>query len=460
MRLRKIAGLVLRQIVMLTITASLAAAAAAQEASQMSLDDRSSDQENRLHEDAAFAQLQGISFLDPALVVAWNQAVSEIAFAEDQFFTFKGHRAQAMMHIAMHDALNAVIPVYRRFAYRGNDFFAHPIAAAAQAAHDVVVSQYPGEQARLEAELANWLSPIPNGFYKARGIALGRQSAAAILALRTNDGWDFQGTYTFSSELGAYQTTPPWNGFVFQPGFRFAKPFGLSSPDQFRPVPPPELDSPQYAAAYNEVKDFGRADSAVRTLDQTRYAVWWMEFPEGSVNRLARQLVTQRGTHLWRAARMFALLNMSHSDAYIATWDSKFEYNRWRPYTAIREADRDGNPATEADPNWEPLRVTPPHPDYVSAQSAGCGATFEVLKRTFGDHVPFTMETMTAPPEMPTRSFRSFSAAAAECADSRVRLGWHFRYATNRGLALGRAVAEWMDENHLEFRVASAQHQP
>ncbi len=459
MILRKIVVLVLRKIAVLAIAASLAVAAATQEVAHTSLDMRTSDQENRRHEDTAFAQLKHFFFLDPALVVAWNRTVNEIAFAEDQFLTFKGVRAHAMMHIAIHDALNSVIPLYRRFAYRNNDSFAHPIVAAAQAAHDVVVSQYPGEQARLDAELANWISRVPDGPRKTRGIALGQQSATAILALRTGDGWDFQGTYAFSSELGAYQTTPPWNGFVLQPGFRFARPFGLRAPNQFRPAPPPGLDSQKYAAAYNEVKDFGRVDSMVRTLDQTLYAVWWMEFTEGSVNRLARQLVTQREPNLWRAARMFALLNMSMFDGYLANWDSKYEYNHWRPYTAIREAARDGNQATEADSNWEPLRTTPPFPEYASAHSTACGASFEVLKRTFGNHVSFTMETTTAPPEMPTRSFRSFSAAAAECADSRVRLGWHFPYATNRGLALGRAVAGWLAENHLEFRGASSQNE-
>jgi len=450
--LRKFAVLALHKLVVLTVAIPLASAAVAQETPQTGLGARFSDQETRRLEDAEFAQSQHVFFLDPALVVSWNQTVNEIAFAEDQFLTFKGVRAHAMMHIAIHDALNAVIPLYRQFAYHGANFFAHPIAATAQAAHDVVLSQYPGEQARLDAELANWLSRIPDGLYKTRGITLGRQSAAAILALRTGDGWDFQGAYTFSNGLGAYQTTPPWNGFVLQPGFRFAKPFGLRAPNQFRPAPPPRLDSPQYAAAYNEVKDFGRADSQVRTLDQTRYAVWWMEFTEGSMNRLARQLVTQRKPHLWQAARMFALLNMSMFDSYLANWDSKFEYNHWRPYTAIRQAASDGAPATAADPNWEPLRTTPPFPEYVSAHSTVCASSFEILKRTFGDHVAFTMETTTAPPEMPTRSFRSFSAAAAECADSRVRLGWHFRYATNGGLALGRAVAGWLEENHLEFR--------
>jgi hypothetical protein len=150
---------------------------------------------------------------------------------------------------------------------------------------------------------------------------------------------------------------------------------------------------------------------------------------------------------------MFALLNMSLYDSYIAVWDAKYEYNHWRPHTAIREAVSDGNPATAADPIWEPLRTTPPFPEYVSAHAAGTKAAMDILARTFGDNVSFTMATTTLP-QMPTRSFRSFSAAAAECADSRVRLGWHFRYATDAGLTLGREVADWLDKNHLEFRVA------
>ena len=152
---------------------------------------------------------------------------------------------------------------------------------------------------------------------------------------------------------------------------------------------------------------------------------------------------------------MFALLNMSLYDGYIAVWDSKYEYNHWRPYTAIREAAADSNPATAPDPTWEPLRTTPPFPEYISAHAAGTKAAMDILSRTFGDNVSFTMATTTAPPQMPTRSFRSFSAAAEECADSRVRLGWHFRYATDAGLALGRAVADWLDRNYLEFEGGS-----
>jgi hypothetical protein len=155
---------------------------------------------------------------------------------------------------------------------------------------------------------------------------------------------------------------------------------------------------------------------------------------------------------------MFALLNMSLYDGYIAVWDSKYEYNHWRPYTAIREAAADSNAATVADPTWESLRPAPPFPEYVSAHAAGTKAAMDILARNFGDSVPFTMTTTTAPPEMPTRSFRSFSEAAAECADSRVRLGWHFRYGADAGVALGRAVADWLYKNHLEFRGASPWH--
>jgi hypothetical protein len=239
---------------------------------------------------------------------------------------------------------------------------------------------------------------------------------------------------------------------VLQPGFRFATPFGLRSPAQFRPSPSLRLRSSAYARAYNEVKDFGRLDSTVRTPDQTGYAVWWMEFTEGSMNRLARNLVTKHGTDLWDAARLFALLNMAMFDAYVTAWDSKFAANHWRPYTAIRSAAADGNPDTATDATWEPLRTTPPFPEYVSAHSTVCSSSLEILSRSFGRRVAFTMDTTTASPGMPTRSFVSFRSAAEECADSRVRLGFHFRYATDGGLDLGRRVAGNVATQHLQRR--------
>lgn len=381
------------------------------------------------------------NLLNADVIVAWNGLAHDIAFAEDQFLTFKGQRAMAMMHLAMHDALNSIVPLYRRYASVGPRVAADPIAAAAQAAYAVLVSQYPGQQSRLAAELKASLGQVPSGKLRDRGIELGNAAAAAIVTLRSNDGFDDPGTYEFRSGPGEYQTTPPWNGFVAQPGFRFAKPFALDAPSQFRPPPPPPLTSRLYARALREVKENGAIDSTRRSEDQTAYALWWMEFAEGSVNRLARHLTVERRTHLWVAARLFAHLDVALFDAYVGTWDSKYEYNHWRPYTAVRAADTDNNPRTQPEPAWEPLRPTPPFPEYASAHATACAASFGILERSLGDSGSFTMQTTTAPPGMPTRTFGNFRAAAAECADSRVRLGWHYRYSTDAGLALGQRVA-------------------
>jgi hypothetical protein len=259
------------------------------------------------------------------------------------------------------------------------------------------------------------------------------------------------GTYRFQDAPGQYQTTPPWDGFVAQPGFRFAKPFALASQAQYRPPPPPPLTSIAYARALREVKEYGAIDSTLRTDDQTAYALWWMEFAEGSVNRLARQLVDGHGTELWAAARLFAQIGMSLFDSYVAVWDSKYEYNYWRPRTAIRAAGADKNPRTTPNPGWESLRPTTPHPEYASAHAAGCAASLSILERALGSQ-SFTMETTTAPAAMPTRTFASFRAAARECADSRVRLGFHFRHATTAGAVLGGHVARHVVQHTLRPR--------
>ena len=388
----------------------------------------------------------------PDVIASWNSVAHDIAVAEDQFLTFKGQRALAMMHLAMHDALNAIVPVYETYAFRGSDRLAHPIAAAAQAAHDVLLSQYPGRQVALADQLTRWLAQVQDGVARTRGIDLGRATAAAILARRDGDGWDFPGAYEFRDGPGRYQTTPPWNGFVAQPGFRFAKPFVLEYPHQFRPPPPPPLRTKAYARALREVQEYGAVDSMRRTNDQTAYAIWWMEFAEGSVNRLARQLVSDRRMHLWAAARLFAHIGVALYDGYVATWDAKYAYNHWRPFTAIRGAGTDDNPNTTPDAGWDSLRPAPPFPDYSSAHAAACAASFGVLADAFGRESSFTMETTTAPPGMPTRTFDSFPAAAAECADSRVRLGFHFRYATDAGLALGQRIARYVSSRTLRAR--------
>jgi hypothetical protein len=399
------------------------------------------------HQDGASVETAPLDSISPRHVRAdaitrWNQLAHDIAFAEDQFLTFKGQRALAMMHLAMHDVLNSIVPVYERYAYTGpRRVPADPLAAVAQGAYEVLISEYPDQQSKLAGELAAWLARVPPGRLRDHGVELGRAAAAAIVNIRASDGWNTPGEYEFRTGPGQYQTTPPWNGFVASPGFRFAKPF-VSGPEKpLRPAPPPPLRSAAYARAFREVKEYGALNSASRTEEQTNSAIWWMEFAEGSVNRLARKLTADRNLHLWSAARLFAHIGMALFDGYVAVWDAKYEFNHWRPYTAIRAADTDGNPRTTPDESWEPLRPTPPFPEYVSAHATACAASFGILEQSFGGNVPFTMETTTAPPQMPTRSFAGFGDATLECANSRVNLGFHFRYSTDAGVVLGRNIA-------------------
>jgi hypothetical protein len=378
-----------------------------------------------------------------------------MAFAEDQFFTFKGERTFSMMHIAQHDALNAIRPSFKPYVFSGSQPDADPTAAAAQAAHDVMGHEYtkPEQKTKIDELLAQQLGAIPDGAAKAAGTALGGKSAQAILAARDDDKCFFAGTYEFQKGMGRYQSTPPHKkGFVAQPGFAQAKPFSMKASDQFRPPAPPALESPEYAVAYNEVKEKGAAKSKTRTADETAYAIWWMEFTDGSMNRLARQLIREKGVDLWEAVRLLAYLNMSMYDSYISTWDAKYHFGHWRPYTAIHLAGKDPNKATKPDKKWESLRPAPPFPDYSSAHSTVCASSMAVFAKAFGDETEFTMTTTTAPPDMPKRTFSSFSKAAEECADSRVMIGFHFRYACEAGKKAGREIAEWTMANYLAPR--------
>jgi PAP2 superfamily len=391
--------------------------------------------------------------LPGSVIVQWNQLAYEIAFAEDQFTTFKGQRALAMTHLAQHDALNTIVRRFESYAAKTRRVpQAEPTAAAAQAARQVLIAQYPAAQSEIDALLAQQLASIA-GDPRRRdlGIDVGRAAAAAILELRNRDGWEVAGAYEFFMAPGAYQTTPPWQGLVLHPGLANAKPFMLNSAAQVRPPAPPPLQSRAYARAFEEVKKFGSHASSVRTADQTAYAIWWMEFSEGLVNRLARRLANEKKLELWETARLFALMNAALVDTYVAVWDSKYAFNHWRPYTAIRQATSDGNSRTQPDLQWESLRPAPPFPEYVSAHAAGCACTFAILAREFGGrNMPLTLDSLTAPPGMPTRSFKSFGAAADECADSRVRLGFHFRYSTDAGQKLGWRTASYAMEHYLK----------
>lgn len=399
------------------------------------------------------------------LAVSWNERVMAMAVAEDGLLTLKGLRTASMMHIAMHDALNASHAVYTTYAYHDKATDANPVAAATQAAYQIAADQYPGEQERLQEELNRWLSTVEEGPPKAKGIALGKASSKKILAQRENDNWNAEGEYTWHpmapgvyAEFNEHSGTP--EGFVFGAGWAKAKPFMLRKQNQFRSAPPPAINSKEYTQAYNEVKEVGRFESTKRTSDQTHLAMWWKDFVENSHNRLARELVMAEKMNLWEAARLFALLNMSVFDAYINVFENKFFYNHWRPYTAIRRGANDRNPNTVPDTAWNNLhKHTYAFPSYPSAHGTASAAAMTVLADVLGESYAFTMTTTevdSAGPfsgkmkmDPPTRSFESFSSAALECSLSRVYLGIHFRYDSIEGNKLGTKIGTYAYDNFL-----------
>jgi len=402
---------------------------------------------------------------DAQALVAWNARLFAAAEAEDGLLTLKGVRTAAMMHLAIHDTLNSIDRRYRVFAFEGDGSGADPIAAATQAAYAIAVDQYPARRKEWDAERRRWLARVRPGRDTDRGLVLGAAAAARVLAQRANDGWDSEAIYQWRpmapgvyAEFNEHSGTP--QGFVFGAGWAVAKPFVLRSPSQFRSPPPPAIRSGEYTRAFEEVREVGSFESTTRTADQTHLAMWWKDFAENSHNRLARGLVVDEETDLWVAARLFALLNMSIMDAYISVFDNKFFYNHWRPYTAIHWAEHDGNRATHGDVDWNNLhRHTYAFPSYPSAHGTACAAAMAVMANTFGDGRYFKMSTpqvAAAGPmspkismKPPTRSFDSFSAAARECALSRVYLGIHFRYDSVEGTRLGRRIGGYIVANAL-----------
>lgn len=399
------------------------------------------------------------------LVAAWNRQVLTVAEAEDGFLTLKGVRTAAMMHLAIHDALNAIEPRYAPWLETPPAPGADPTAAATGAAFEVARDQYPDEEARFRTEIDRWLSRVEDGPAETAGVELGRATAAAVLADREGDRWDGQGDYEWQprapgvyAEMGDHSGTP--EGFVFGAGWAEAEPFTLGTPSRFRAPPPPAIDSEAYTRAFREVQEVGALESETRTADQTHLAMWWKEFVESSHNRLARRLVVEEELDLWEAARTFALLNVSIYDAYVGVFDEKFQYNHWRPYTAIRRAAEDGNPETREDPEWDNLhRHTYAFPSYPSAHGTACAAAMTVFAETFGRDRPVTMtiervdragpmsEKVSMEPA--TRSFESFAAAAEECSLSRVYLGIHFRYDSEAGTELGREIGSHVVTGYL-----------
>lgn len=383
-------------------------------------------------------------------VLDWNRFAQQIIVADNGYINpLPATRALAMMHLAMHDAINAAQPRYVTYVTEARDAQADPGIAAVQAAHDVLAAIYPKQQPALQLFLEQYLDDAGLEPGVAKGVALGKRAASDILAARASDNSANEELYKEGTAPGAYRFVPGFN-FVNMPHWRTVRPFALTSPSQFRVKAPPALTSAEYSRAFEEVRRKGGRQSDERTRDESHYAAFWYELSDIGWNRIARVVSREHPQDLWATARTFALLNAALADSYIAGWDSKMHYDFWRPISAIRLAAEDGNRATAPTPTWEPFLTTPPVQDYPSTHSVLGSAGAVVLAYAFGrDDVRFSFASLSADPANPTRSFRSFSEAARENAESRVKAGIHFRFAIEAGLTLGQDIGRYTVKNLL-----------
>jgi hypothetical protein len=378
-------------------------------------------------------------------VTEWNRIATD-AFAPTQGTNpMAQSRTLAILHAAIHDALNAID---RRFEAYTPGLPAAPAAsvdaAVAAAARDVLVGLVADQTALVEAAYASALARIEDGPARSAGIAIGQASAWANMARRQGDGFEdaTQPVYVPRPGRGEYQFTPPFN-FAAQPGWGRVTPFVIDLQDH-------ELDGPQrlfsvqYARDLAYVQAIGDIASTMRTPEQAEIAQFWYEDSPLGWNRIANTAVRRRGLDPWSAARAFALVNFAMADGFIAGFEAKYRFGFWRPETAIRGAATDGNPLTKADATWQPFLITPPVPDYPSTHTVLGWAAAEVLIDLLGDRMRFLADSLTLPGV--TRDFRGFSAAADENGLSRLYAGIHFRHAVKdgrrQGRSIGRAVAE------------------
>jgi hypothetical protein len=389
----------------------------------------------------------------PNPVVQWNRnLLALVRTAGAQPATIHPTRSFAMMHAAIYDAVNSIDQSHHAYMVKvaGASRHASQDAAAASAAHDVLVALYPKFQAALESELQTSLAAIPDAVRKADGVKIGATVAAQMLALRGNDGSAATPpAFIFDAAPGSYQKTPPnFPNPVFT-HWAFVIPFALQQASQFRPGPPPALTSGAYAATLNEVKAFGQAGGTAATADQTLTGRFWNGPIQNYWNEIAQTAAMDFQLTTARSARLFALLNLTFADSVIAFYDAKYTYKLWRPITGIRAADTDGNPATTADPAWLPVVTnTPADPSYPGAHAVIGAAGAEILSAFLDqDRFRFTVTSEVLPGV--TRSFTEFSDAANEASLSRVFAGVHYRADLTTGRRLGRHVASYLLERFL-----------
>ncbi|MEO1054569.1 MAG: phosphatase PAP2 family protein [Bacteroidota bacterium] len=385
------------------------------------------------------------------LIVELNNLTYTVAEQHDHFYSFVGIRALTMVHLAIHDAFNAVEPEFETYAYHRKQPKANAHMAAVKATRTILLNIYPDRRDTILQVCDRLIGIEPSSKPKQEGLALGDAIAKVYLELREGDGHEKQGDYTPMTKPGDYQYTPGWNNWVLKPDFSYARPFALDSVTQFRSPSPPSLSSEEYVQSFNEVKSYGMKKSTVRSKDQTEYAHWWAEFAEHSWNRIARIAAEARELSIHETARLFALVNMNIYDIYLASLESKYHYDTWRPFTAIRSAGQDGNSKTDPDRDWEPEMLTPPWPEYPSAHAAVGAGGAEIMAHVLGSpKFTFSMESTSCLADARIRTYYDLNDAANECADSRIMNGYHFRFATEEGKLQGRRIAQYIAATYLK----------
>jgi hypothetical protein len=354
-------------------------------------------------------------------------------------------RLLAMAFVAMHDVLNAIDRRYRPYLSDARSPGADPGAAVASAVYTVLKAQLPSQSAYLDDQYARALAALSDGAGKSAGVDIGGSIASAVLAARAADGSAQANDppYTLQAAPGVYQPTPPI-GVALLTGWGAVKPFVMASGAQFRVPPDYAVTDAAYTADFNEIKTLGGADSTLRTAEQSQIAKFWLENTTQSWALIALKLAAARQMNGWDLAQLLALLELAQADAAIASLESKYHYNFWRPITAVRAADDDGNPDTAGDPAWTPFDpVTPPIPDYPSNHAGSAGAGRAVLQALLGgDAIDLDYASSSLPGV--TRHFSSLSQIEQEIGLSRIYVGYHFRNAVVQGLAQGEQVGAFV----------------
>ena len=360
----------------------------------------------------------------------------------------------AYVQAAVYDAVTKIAHRYRPYhhfeAQAGN---ASAQAAVASAAYSTLVHYLGDSSGALAARYAASIAALPGDSATARGVAVGEAAAADIEQLRDGDGLHastvvFGAPFPYdASNAGQWQVVPPFVAAGAQtPWVAFMRPFLLLSASQFRAQPPPALASAQYAADFDETKTYGSASSAVRTPEQTAVARFWNANVINQQNQLYRDAAVQHGMDLIDTVRLMAMGSLTVADAGIACFDSKYAYLFWRPYSAIRNADLDGNPATTADPAWSPLLGTPNHPEYPAAHGCVTAALADVLAKALGTQaIDATIWGATGGGSTLTtqRHFDDTQQLKDEIVNARVWAGLHWRNSVVTGEAVGDGVAGW-----------------